>query len=1249
MATVRGMTPEAIRALLKKELGDYQALSIAVNSAKGASESAVAEVEKLRNNIDNMDFDIDMSEYNEAMEKFETDMTELNQNLDELKEEALSRENKLTALDAALKRDRSKFDKEMQKMAKELSDSKEKLQKDLSDAADKLAQNVVDVGDRLSGELDNANKTLSESLAKDLKKLDTDLSEAFGKDLKALETSQKAKTDALDEALKNYKKNTDSKVSTLLSDIEKAKAYADGFMQPGNLVWNPMALDNARDIFSNNNTTNVSYKDYTGRSSGTGVKLTKGSGSTSYISYGGSKYSTFDVSEGNSFQLSAWVKSSVALPARALGLLVTKCSPKYGPAIPANTWTKISVEVTPSFGGSDSFGFFQVYVTSSVPKGATIIVSEPHAVQKVTSNLIVDGAVMSKSLATGAVVAGKIASDAITANNIVAGSIGAKQIAAKSIGADQLAANAVTADKIVGNSIDASKIKSKSIGADQLAANAVTTEKLASKAVKADNIDANAVTSQKIASKAINGDHIQANSIDTTKLTIMPGNLFPDPHFQDSCWVDSGQVYAHKNNGGELRFYPINAQIGKYYQPSGMGDKSMLLEKNSVYRITANIWANSNITKGMKIDVYMRYTDTRGSKSIKLIGSIPVTVGTSMESEMLTTAENMRDSECTIGFFVNKPWNGGLVSMWDVHLTRAADASLIVKGGVQADHIASNAITTRHMSADSIDGDRIKSDTLDARKIKASTLTSDRVTFKEGFIKRAMIGDGEIDNGKIKNLDAGKINAGTMHGDRIQAGTLDANRIKANTLSADQIATGTLNADRIGTRSITASKIATKTIGADQLAADAITSDKIKANAIQGKHIAADTITVNQLRAGTIVPIGGSLIHSEPKVSGGVPEPIWWQVCDTELAANYRGYPRPDGNPWRMCSQAQSKSLDIAPPKRLVKIKPGQKYRLTFWCRGTKANTRMYIEMRDQKGDHAVKSGAVYGTVNSGNYKTASQAKEAWPVTDFSESKTGSYLVSNFTLPTSITKVTSTIEFKDDVEYVYLGKFFFNHRSSSAQGNQWISGLSLELEIPDQAAIDARQDRVALYLKKMVENMSRMMARIEAYKPDFTTIPKRFAGVVSHKGVGIVTDTRDRIHIFMDPTWTGVVRIQAFYSMPKQPTSVAFFDLDESDFNLHSQSTCPQDPPPNFPYRNGSFKYTSVSSKYDDHPNSYGFESATMFITYDMSYKEMFELLSSQVVPLTGSLTYGRNVPPPPLSNSKEEGVPWDHMGTIRR
>ncbi|WP_288750574.1 hypothetical protein [uncultured Corynebacterium sp.] len=257
----------------------------------------------------------------------------------------------------------------------------------------------------------------------------------------------------------------------------------------------------------------------------------------------------------------------------------------------------------------------------------------------------------------------------------------------------------------------------------------------------------------------------------------------------------------------------------------------------------------------------------------------------------------------------------------------------------------------------------------------------------------------------------------------------------------------------------TGSSWATQTIG-NQVIAN-LDAGKITSGTIDANRIAADSITVNKLRAGTIVPIGGSLIFHEPtEKNPTVPEPIWWQACDIELGASYSGWPRPEGHPWRMARRAQGKTRSVLIPKRLVKVQPGQKYRLKLWVRATKADSRMSIKMHGLDGKNAVKSGMVFGNVKRDKYRTAKEAGLPWPVADFTGKTVGGDLISHLAVPTETTLITSTIEFKEGVEYVYLHSIECNEAlGDSPYANQWIAGLSLDLAIPDQAQIDALQTK----------------------------------------------------------------------------------------------------------------------------------------------------------------------------------------------
>ena len=258
----------------------------------------------------------------------------------------------------------------------------------------------------------------------------------------------------------------------------------------------------------------------------------------------------------------------------------------------------------------------------------------------------------------------------------------------------------------------------------------------------------------------------------------------------------------------------------------------------------------------------------------------------------------------------------------------------------------------------------------------------------------------------------------------------------------------------------TGSSWVTQTIG-NQVIAN-LDAGKITSGTINASRIAADSITVNQLRAGTIVPIGGSLIHHEPTAKNPAkPEPIWWRACDQELGASYSGWPRPEGHPWRTAKAGQGKTAPAYVPKRLVKVQPGQKYRLRMWLRATRANSVMSILLRDQNG--AVTK--IKGAPHTGNkaVKYVHDSKNKWDVADFTGSDSvRNLLLDSYTVHTYPTLVTSVIEFEPHVEYVYLDYFYFNQdvgKEEVRNANQWIAGLSLELDIPDQAQIDALQTK----------------------------------------------------------------------------------------------------------------------------------------------------------------------------------------------
>lgn len=592
----------------------------------------------------------------------------------------------------------------------------EDLQKELDQTAADVAKAKEDVQEALekvNSQVDTSkyDKAIAENTEK-LNNLSSTLSKAQ-KDLDAAKKSVASINTDLDNQSKDL----------------KALALESGMMEPGNLVWNPRAKNNMAG-WTINSPLSAEYSGTGGPENTKHEKLPEfvqvswaGKPVDKSVDFG-SPDSThmFPVSPGQEFYASIWVRSSVALPAGALCMDIYGGNVLDSPKIDANKWVKFegTIKIDPKSGSKRSW--FRFKFTSSVPQSAKVDISGPTVIEMAGDLLIVDGAVSARKVAANAIEAGHITSGAVTAG----------KIAADAVTSDQIAANAVTAKKI--------------------AADAVTSDKIAANAVTANAIDANAVTAGKIDANAITSREVAAKSIMTSHLTIAPGNLFPDPYFQDPSWGTSGDVYADKDkDGGTLILNGVGKQRGSYLQPESSRDSSMILEADSTYRLTATVHRDTESFD--QISVYIRYRNTSGSRRTNRVGVIDLSGAKpstwSKVSAELKTPSDMKDGTCTMGFFVESAVNSGTAFMQAVSVVRAADASLIVDGAVVADKIASGAVTTDHMKANSISGDRIKADTIVGDKIKGDSITGNHI--KSGSITSKEIQAGSI---KATNIEA---------------------------------------------------------------------------------------------------------------------------------------------------------------------------------------------------------------------------------------------------------------------------------------------------------------------------------------------------------------------------------------------------------------------------------------------------------------------------------------------------------------
>lgn len=304
-------------------------------------------------------------------------------------------------------------------------------------------------------------------------------------------------------------------------------------------------------------------------------------------------------------------------------------------------------------------------------------------------NLIVDGAILAKHIKAGQVTTTALDAKAVTA----------AKIDTDAITAEKIKAGALTSDKMV---ISDGFIKTAMIGDLQ-----VTDAKIYT--INAYKITAGYLDAARIAAGSISTEKLAANSITTAKLAIVPGNIFPDPHFRDPCWGDVAPVKRGAANGGELNIFAGGVQYGTYYQPAGVSkDKALLFEPGAAYRVSSTVWTSTGVTTA---SVYMRYETTSGSTRIVRLGTWDnLPNGVSQQSFNCIAPSNMRDGSATVGFYLESTQKSGQLSLWNTQITRAADSNLIVNGAIKAEHIAADTITARQVNADEIflkaDGDQ---------------------------------------------------------------------------------------------------------------------------------------------------------------------------------------------------------------------------------------------------------------------------------------------------------------------------------------------------------------------------------------------------------------------------------------------------------------------------------------------------------------------------------------------------------------
>lgn len=173
------------------------------------------------------------------------------------------------------------------------------------------------------------------------------------------------------------------------------------------------------------------------------------------------------------------------------------------------------------------------------------------------------------------------------------------------------------------------------------------------------------------------------------------------------------------------------------------------------------------------------------------------------------------------------------------------DENTVTPGGVIEDQSITNAKIV-NLNADKIDAGTLK--VTGSMSIETSGLIPQLEIGPTGTIMRDSGGNTVLEiRGTTTTFNGDIISAGSISGSQIEAGTITATNLAADSVTSDKIVAGT----------ITATDIATGTITATQIAAGTITTNEIAANTITAGDIAANTITAANMVTGTITAASG--------------------------------------------------------------------------------------------------------------------------------------------------------------------------------------------------------------------------------------------------------------------------------------------------------------------------------------------------------------------------------------------------------
>jgi uncharacterized protein YjbI with pentapeptide repeats len=433
------------------------------------------------------------------------------------------------------------------------------------------------------------------------------------------------------------------------------------------------------------------------------------------------------------------------------------------------------------------------------------------------------------SLQGGTLITGNgIKTNSITADNIAANTITANEIASNTITANEIKTDTITATSgvIANGAITDAMIKNATITNVSIATGTITdaliktatitNASIASGTIKDVNImngtilnasiaDATiqygkiaSIDASKITVGTISADRIASNTISTEKICISDfTNYCPNPVFRDNSTVSWSNVGVSTGNASSPTKYYGSQSIrdgycGDYFSVT-VGDK---------FYCSVFCWSS---TSPQNFGVGIYFYDKNYSPVSCLRGTSTTNAAMHTDTGYVTVPSNAvyarvwTQINATSGFIT---WY-----FTNVVVQKVNGSTLIADGSITTNKIVADAITADKIAANTITATSgvIASGAITDAMIAKATITNASIalgTITDALIKTATITNASIASGTIKDAN---IQNGTILNVSIADGTIQD--VKIANLNATKINAGTISADRIGANSITVDKL----------------------------------------------------------------------------------------------------------------------------------------------------------------------------------------------------------------------------------------------------------------------------------------------------------------------------------------------------------------------------------------------------------------------------------------------------------